>query len=451
MSALPFALIAEDDPDMASLLAEIAAECGFHAGSAATGSEALQRLQQGEVDLLLTDLRLPPPDGLALLRAALRLDPELPVVLITGHATVGSTVDAFRTGAFDLITKPFETEQVRAVLRRIRTLIEHRTRIDRLTTRLAQLDDGVVAPVMESGAMHRVLDLVQKVAPLEVPVLLLGETGTGKGVMARLIHRMSPRDSGPFFSLNCAAVNASLLESELFGHEKGAFTGATKTRRGLLELADGGTLLLDEINSAGPEVQSRLLQFIQERTLLRVGGERAIDVDVRLICAGNQPLEQLVKEARFRQDLYYRLNVYPVELPPLRERRDDIVPLAESFLLKYARELDKPARNFSEQALARLTTYDWPGNVRELENVIQRAVVLAPSETIGPQHLPADLQPRQHGHAGDRAWPIAPDATLAEVERFWIQQMLENCQGNKSEAARRLGIDPSTLYRKLKT
>jgi len=285
---------------------------------------------------------------------------------------------------------------------------------------------------------------------LEVPVLLNGETGTGKGVMARMIHQMSRRNSGPFFSLNCAAVATSLMESELFGYEKGAFTGAVKSKRGLLELADGGTLLLDEINSANLEIQARLLQFIQEHTILRVGGERVITVDVRLVCANNQSLEQQVAAGSFRQDLYYRLNVYPVNLPPLHKRKEDIIPLAESALLRYAREQDRPILRFSVQALNQLEDYHWPGNVRELENVIQRAIVLTSGETIGTEHLPEDLRPAQNNMVGEASGLFPPDASLADVEHYWIEQVLQNCRGNKSEAARRLGIDPSTLYRKLK-
>lgn len=441
-------LIAEDDQDMARLLAELAEEAGLHTIVVHTGTDALRRLQAEAPDALFTDLRLPEPNGLELLAAARALDPGMPVVMITGYATVQDAVQGFRSGLFDLVTKPFDTEQVRGVLERVRSLLAHERRIEQLDARLAQLD-AEQSPVVESRASHRMLELAGQVAPLDLPVLLSGETGTGKGVLARWIHDASPRRAGAFFALNCAAVPDTLIENELFGHEKGAFTGATARKRGLLELADGGTLLLDEINSTRPEVQARLLQFVQERRLLRIGGERPVDVDVRLIVAANEDLAELVDDGRFRRDLYYRLNVFPIALPPLRERREDIAPLAERFLLRYAGELARPARSFSTDALEALQRYNWPGNVRELENIIQRAVVLAPAERVERAHLPGELSGRAPVLAAEH-WPIPPDATLAEAERYWMRHLLERCGGNKTEAARRLGIDPSTLHRRLK-
>ncbi|MDZ7663346.1 sigma-54 dependent transcriptional regulator [Thiohalophilus sp.] len=441
-------LIAEDDPDMADLLEELASEAGFRVTVLYTGSEARQRLHRDLPDVLFTDLRLPQPDGLQLLNEARGLNPGMPVVMITGYATVQDAVEGFRNGLFDLITKPFDTEQVRGLLERVRNLLTHERRIEQLDARLAQLDEEP-APVIESRAAQRMLELAEQVAPLELPVLLSGETGTGKGVLARWIHDASPRCEGPYLALNCAAVPETLIENELFGHEKGAFTGATSRKRGLLELADGGTLLLDEINSTRPEVQARLLQFVQERTLLRVGGERPVDVDVRLVVAANEDLAKLVEEGRFRRDLFYRLNVYPIELPPLRERREDIAPLAERFMLRYARELARDVRGFSAGTLDALQGYDWPGNVRELENIVQRAVVLANGEHIERHHLPRELIAGSSASPSD-PWPIPPDATLLEVERYWMEHMLRRCQGNKTEAARRLGIDPSTLHRRLR-
>jgi DNA-binding NtrC family response regulator len=442
-------LIAEDDRRMAELLSELAETAGFTTRILDNGADAVPLLERGEAEALLTDLRLPPPDGLDLLRLARRVTPELPVVLITGHASLKVAVDAFRDGLFDLITKPFDTIQVKALLRRIRLLLEHRARLESLSTRLAKLEGDAIEPVRESPAARRALALVEQIASLDVPVLLNGETGTGKSLTARLIHQLGPRRSGPFFCLSCATIAASLMESELFGHEPGAFTGAAGRKRGLLELADGGTLLLDEINSAGRETQVRLLQFIQDRTLLRVGGTQTVAVDVRLIFATNEPLEPLVAAGRFRQDLYFRLNVFPIKLPPLRERREDIVPLAERLLLRFAHELDRPARHFSPDALDRLTGYHWPGNIRELENLVQRAVILCQGEQVEAGHLPPDLAPSITATATG-ALPFAADASLQEVERIWIDQVLARCGGNKSEAARRLGIDVSTLHRKLR-
>lgn len=442
-------LIAEDDHDMADLLAELAKEIGLNAGVVYDGAAARDRLQRDPPDALFTDLRLPEPNGLELLKIARGVSPGMPVVMITGYATVKDAVQGFRNGLFDLVTKPFDTDQVRAVMERVHARLRHERRIEQLDARLAQLDEEA-SPVIESRAAQNMLELAGQVAPLDLPVLLTGETGTGKGVLARWIHDQSSRHNEPFFTLNCAAVPENLIENELFGHEKGAFTGATSRKRGLLELADGGTLMLDEINSTRSEVQARLLQFVQEHRFLRVGGERMIEVDVRLVVATNENLAELVEQGGFRRDLYYRLNVFPVDLPPLRERREDIIPLAERFLLQFSRQFGKPVRRISDDALALLSGYRWPGNVRELENIIQRAVVLAPGETVGSEHLPPDLRGTLASIPDHTAWPIPPDASLAEAEAHWMRHILERCNGNKSEAARQLGIDPSTLHRHLK-
>lgn len=442
-------LIAEDDRRMADLLAELAEAAGFDPVIAPDGTAAATILERGEADALFTDLRLPPPDGLALLRLARHRTPDLPMVLITGHATLSVAVDAFRGGLFDLIVKPFDTAEVGALLGRIRRVLDHRRRVESLSAQVSRQDRETLAPVTCGPASRRALALIDQVAGLNVPVLLNGETGTGKSVTARMIHRGSPRRDGPFFSLSCAAVAAGLAESELFGYEPGAFTGAVGRKRGLLELADGGTLLLDEVNSAGPEVQVRLLHFIQERTLLRVGGVRPVPVDVRLIFASNQPLEPLVQAGTFRQDLYFRIHVFPIPLPALRERREDILPLAEGMLLRFARELEQPARRFSPAAIEALDAYAWPGNIRELENLVQRAVILAPGELVDLAHLPVELRPAP-ASAPPAGLSFGADATLAEVERVWIREVMSRCGGNKSEAARRLGIDVSTLHRKLR-
>lgn len=449
MSGRDTLLIAEDDPRMAALLAELAEGAGFCPQIAADGASAAAVLERGEADALLTDLRLPPPDGLALLRLARHRAPDLPAALITGHASLTVAVDAFRGGLFDLIVKPFDTAEVESLLARMRALLDHRRRVESLHVQLSRSDADTFDPVDRSPAARRTLRLIEQVAPLDVPVLLQGETGTGKSATARLIHRASARRDGPFFSLSCAAIAPGLAESELFGHEPGAFTGAQGRKRGLLELADGGTLLLDEINSASREVQARLLHFIQDRTLLRVGGVRPVQVDVRLVFASNQPLEPLVASDAFRQDLYFRINVFPITLPPLRERVEDILPLAEALLPGFARELERPARTFTPAAIEGLRRYHWPGNIRELENLIQRAVILAPDEQIDLAHLPIELRPAPAATPSPTL-PFGPDASLAEVERVWIRQMLERCAGNKSEAARRLGIDVTTLYRKLR-
>mgnify|MGYP005856967319 CR=1 FL=1 len=440
-------VIAEDDHDMARLIGEIASEAGFDTHIYHTGAAAAAALRKQPIDVLLTDLRLPAPDGMKLLQLAKELDSEIIVIMITGYATVNDAVAGFKLGLYDLLGKPFNNDQLRALLLRVQDFLKHRQHSEQLAEQLARLDIAD-EPLMLSRSAQHCLQMAQQVAPLDVPVLIQGESGTGKGVMARHIHKLSQRRDGPYFALNCASVAESLVENELFGHEKGAYTGATERKRGLLELADGGTLLLDEINSTSMETQAKLLHFMQERSLLRVGGERQVDIDVRLLVASNENLVKLVEEGRFRRDLYYRLNVFPIDLPPLRERREDIAPLAESFLQDYAQRYASSAQHFSIEALALLQNYHWPGNIRELENIVQRAVILTRGPQVDVSQLPQELHDGKAtpslGH-----WP-ADDASLAEVEMFWIQHMLECCEGNKTEAARRLGVDVSTLHRKLK-
>lgn len=443
-------LIAEDDPHMAGLLAELGAEAGFMPRTAATGGQAAAMLASGEFDALATDLRMPGLDGIELLRLARQHDAEMPVVMITGYATTQNAVDAFHQGVFDIVLKPFNTDATLAILCRVHDFVEHRLRLEQLRTRLRQLENDVARPLVASRPMREVTAILERVADADIPVLLTGETGTGKGVFARFLHELSARRTGPYFALNCAGIAASLMESELFGYEKGAFTGAERRKRGLLELADGGTLLLDEINSAAPEIQARLLQFLQDRTVLRVGGQETVSINVRLVCATNQPLPDLVQAGRFRADLYYRLSAFPVELPALRQRPEDIVPLAELFLTRSAPRLGRETKGFTPTALHCLHTYPWPGNVRELENVVQRALVLARGPRIDVGDLPAELRDRPNANDGRASCTLPADATLAQVEAHWIRQTLERCRGNKSEAARKLGIDVSTLHRKLR-
>lgn len=441
-------LVVEDDHTMAELLAELAREAGFDPRIASNCEAALDAIARQPPEALFTDLRLPDGDGVDVIRAAKRFGADIPAVLITGYASVPDVVAAFRAGALDLLTKPFESVQITQVLERILGMLRERRRFEALSKRLDSLDPAREHVIAESPAMREVISLVERVSGMEVPVLLSGPTGTGKGVIARLTHDLSPRADGPWFAVNCGAVSATLAESELFGHEKGAFTGATQRKLGLLELADGGTLFLDEINSASPEIQTRLLQFVQDRTLLRVGGQKPITVDVRIVAAANRPLGDLVARGEFREDLLFRLNVFPVEIPPLCERRDDILPIAEQMLARCCRRMHCSARKISPQARRLLHDYAWPGNVRELENLIQRAAILCTGDTLDTSHLPAELS----GAARKAAVldPFPENLTLAELERLWIDRTLERAGGNKTEAARRLGIDASTLHRKLK-
>ena len=438
-------LISEDDATLARLLARTASEVGFDPVVVHNGDDALISLRASPPDALLTDLRLPGADGLTVIGAAREQDASLPIVLATGHATAHNAVEAFRLGVIDVLFKPLELDTVRHTLLRLHERLAQHRRIAQLS---AQLALSTPPPLLESrsAAMKQCLGLIGQVADKALPVLLEGETGVGKGVLATQIHALSSRAESPFLTLNCGALPANLLESELFGYEKGAFTGAMARKPGLLELAHGCTLFLDEINSSSLDVQTRLLQFIQERQLMRLGGVKAIPVDVRLILASNRALKEEIATGRFRQDLYFRISVFPIAVPPLRARREDIRQLAEYFLARHGTTLNPSVHGLSPAALAALESYDWPGNVRELEGVIQRALVLAGGETLDARDLPADLRPAAPAPPG-LPWPA--DARLEDVERHWIEHVLNQCGGNKTQAARRLGIDPSTLWRKL--
>lgn len=445
----PMLFIVEDDADMANLLAELATSTGFKVEVFLHAERAQQAIHLNPPAVVLTDLRLPDGDGLSVLETTKHASLDTQVVLITGYAGLQDAVQGFKMGLYDLIPKPFDVAQMTALLQRLLEQVQHRKSMLKLQTRLAQLDNTELQPICQSPKIKQVYQLVQQVCQMDVPVLIEGETGVGKGVLAKFIHQNSPRNPGAYFELNCAAVPANLIESELFGHEKGAFTGANARKLGLLELADGGTLLLDEINSMSLDVQAKMLHFLQHQTLIRVGGQTTIQVDVRLIFASNQSLQSLLQQQTFRHDLYYRINVFPVELPALRERPEDIQALAELFLSRFARKFNKPVKQISPNALQQLKAYDWPGNVRELENIIQRAVVLAQTEQIELANLPQEMRPAPNKIELAPGLVVAENTPLDQLEKRWIDYTLERCNGNKSQAARELGIDASTLHRKL--
>lgn len=436
-------LIVDDESNARNALAEILREEGYSCETAADGFKGLGRFADFEPDLLLTDLKMPGMDGVELLRRVRELSPGLPVIVMTAFGAVDTAVQAMRSGAIDYMTKPIRTDELLLVVER--ALYEHRLRREArdLRERLQERFrfDNVVG---SSPTMQQVLKVVAQVAASRATVLLSGESGTGKELIAAAVHHRSSRASGPFIKLHCAALAESLLESELFGHEKGAFTGAERRREGRFEQANGGTLFLDEIGDIAPSVQVKLLRVLQEHEFERVGGNQTIHVDTRVIAATNRDLKAMVAEGKFREDLYYRLNVINVCLPALRERRSDVPMLALHFLGRFAKENAKAVERISEAALARLVAYGWPGNVRELENVIERAVVLADAGTIEPCHLPPEVVPDPSTGA-----PRIPGASMADIERHAILTTLEAQGGSTSKAADVLGISVRKIQYKL--
>jgi DNA-binding NtrC family response regulator len=417
--------------------------------TATSGKEALDHLQDQDVDIILSDVKMPEMDGLALLRQAKTEHPSVVVVMMSGHQDVVAAVEAMKDGAFDYLIKPFGKDDVLHTVQKALTL--RALLVENLTLKRQVYDQFARAQVIGSSPHWRkICEMVEQVAPAKATVLITGESGTGKELIASLLHRLSPRAERPFITLNAAALPATLLEAELFGYEKGAFTGAQQRKPGRFELADGGTLFLDEIGDMPMEVQVKLLRVLQDGTFERLGGTRTLQVDVRLVAASNKDLAQEVETQRFRLDLYYRLNVITLPLPPLRERRDDIPLLVAHFLRKYAEQNRKEVTAVQQQAVQRLQAYDWPGNVRELENVIERAVVLTQGSTIGVAELPDHLQETEPIPPSDDQLTVPANATLADIERAAIVHALQHSGGNRQAAARALNIGVATLYRKLK-
>ncbi len=441
-------LIVDDEPAQREMAGGFLRKQGFQVALAGSGPEALELLRREPVDLLLTDHRMPGMSGHDLLVEARRLNPELPVVMMTAYGSIGSAVAAMKAGAYDYLTKPIDLDAllhlVRKVHERQRLLVENRELRERLRGRYRL--EGIVA---ESGKMQEVLSVVHRVAASTATVLIRGESGTGKELIAQAIHYQSPRAEGHLVKVNCAALPETLLESELFGYVRGAFTGAVADKPGRFEAAHGGTIFLDEIGDISGAVQAKLLRVLQEREFERVGSNRPVKVDVRVVAATNQDLEAAVREKRFREDLYFRLNVVPIHIPPLRERREDILPLVETFLKKYAAENKKPIRGLTREARHALLTYDYPGNVRELENAVERAVVLARADVIDVEDLPLALQ----GAADVAAAQPGPDSLPARVEaleRQLIEEALSRAGGVQTRAAELLGIGERALRYKLR-
>jgi two-component system response regulator FlrC len=436
-------LIADDEEGLREFLREALEDEGHVVLTARDGQEALDEARRHGFDVLVTDLKMPRLDGIELVRRLRAEQPELEILVLTAHGTVDSAVEAMRLGAFDFVQKPLASpDQIRLLVRRA---LERRS-LHALRDQ-AMRGGGDLPPLSHGDpAMDRVVTALRKVAPTPATVLLVGESGTGKELAARAVHAWSPRAQGPFVAVNCAAISESLLESELFGHEKGAFTGASAARRGWIELASGGTFLLDEVGELAGPLQAKLLRVIQERRFERVGGARTIEADVRWIAATNRDLEACIERGTFREDLYHRLATFPVRLPPLRERRADIVPLAEVLLRDIARDLGRPSLELTDDARDALQRADWPGNVRELANVLEQAAILAEAPVLRAGDLP--IRSRARG-AASGATPDAP-RTLEAIERHAIEQALGACDGNRRRAAERLGIGVRTLYEKLK-
>ncbi len=413
---------------------------GYRVDTAENATEALQRLQENSYDVVLLDIKLPGMDGIELQRRIHQIDPNLAVIMITAYASVETAVQALKQGAFDYVTKPIDPDELSHLVRN--ALEQRRLKAENIQLRekieeLSKLDEIVG----DSPQMQKVLELVRSVAATDATVLIRGESGTGKELIARAIHANSPRRYFPIVPVNCGALPESLLESELFGHEKGAFTGAHYRRKGKLEMANGGTLFLDEVGTISPKTQVDLLRVLETKEFTRLGGNKSIRVDFRVICATNQNLEKLVEEGRFREDLYYRINVFSIYLPPLRERRSDIPLLAQHFLRKYALQMNKNITEISPEAMDILVRYGWPGNVRELANAIERAMVVGKPPAIHPEDLPFQLSRKVEMNAGD---------TLADAEKVHIAHILERTGWNITRAAEILQIDRATLYNKIK-
>ena len=442
-------LIVEDEPFQREMLRDFLIKEGHCVSEAESGEKALRLLSRGSFDLVLLDFKMPGMNGLEVLREARKLNPEIDAVIITAYGTIETAVGAMKAGAKDYITKPIDFDELSILIERI---ADHR----RLIKENRILKEEVRSRGGSSGTLHyrsrkmgELVNLAGRIAPSQATVLIQGETGTGKELLARLIHGLSPRSERPLIAVNCAAIPETLIESELFGHEKGAFTGAMQRRIGYFEQADGGTLFLDEIGELGMPVQAKLLRFLQEREFQRLGGERTLKADVRIISATHQDLEVRVKEGTFREDLFYRINVVTMDIPPLRERREDIPVLLDHFLKRFTRENSKDIEEMSLEARDLLIKYDYPGNVRELENIIERAVVVSRGPVISVQDLPFQRE-ECGGGEDEKAQEGSLHRALEAVECSMIQDALEKAGFNQSQAARLLGLSERMLRYKLK-
>jgi len=440
-------LIVDDEESICEMLSIMLEKEGYFTQAVNTAKEALSLFQKEDFDCLILDIKMPEMDGLELLSQVKKIDSQIKVIMITAFGSMESTIQALRAGANDYFVKPFNGEEIKL---RLKNLLE-RDRLEReniyLRRRLSEKEE--IKPIIgESKGIQDVLKMVEKVAKSDSTVMLYGESGTGKELIARELHLKSNRGNGPFVSINCGALPETLLESELFGHVKGSFTGAIKDKDGLFKIADGGTFLLDEVSETSPAIQIKLLRVLQEREIVPVGGTKSIKVDVRLISATNADLEKLVETGKFRADLFYRLNVIPIRIPPLRERREDIPLLVDYFVKQCCKRMGKKLRGVSSEAMKILKAYDWPGNVRELENTVERMVILEEEDLIEISAIPEKIKSgKAEINKGKERWE--KEGTLQEMEKEKIIRTLAQTNGNRVLAAQLLGIHPSTLYRKI--
>ena len=442
-------LVVDDEEQMRDLLAKVLERNGYQVDVVSDGAAALAALEREPVELVLTDVRMPGLDGMEALRAIKEMAPEIVVIIMTAFGSIDQAVQAVKDGAYDYINKPFKIDEMLLTIQK--ALEDRRLRQEVTTLRQEVRTRYQFANLIgKSRAMREVFGLIEQVAASRSTVMVYGKSGTGKELVAKAVHFNSPRATRPFVAVNCAAIPAELLESELFGHEKGAFTGAIATKVGKFELATGGSLFLDEVGSMRLDLQAKILRALQEREIERVGGTRTIKIDVRVIAATNRDLRRAAEEGSFREDLYYRLNVVPITLPPLRLRRDDIPLLMEHFIAKYNQEFNRKVKAFSAGATAALYQYDWPGNVRELENVIERAVALAQSETISLRELPLEISILGHTVIEDiQKAGLSLREARSHFERQYILSILEKVMWSQVEASRILGLHRNTLAWKL--
>jgi DNA-binding NtrC family response regulator len=443
MKASTHIMVVDDEETICEALMAWFIKDGYKVETALSGAEALAKLEEKDFDIFLVDVKMPGMNGLELLSRIKEKQPEAAVIMMTAHGSIQTAVEAMKRGAGDYLCKPFDPDALSLLMERVMMHKSLQKENIALKERLLeQQEEALDVFIVHSESMRKIFSTIDEVAPSSAPILITGETGVGKDLVARAIHLRSQRSFGPFVAVNCGALSESLLESELFGHEKGAFTGAVKTRRGCLEMADKGTLFLDEIGEISTKMQISLLRVLEEKRFLRLGGNNAVSSDFRLITATHRDLPLLIKENQFREDFFYRINVIMIHIPPLRERREDIPVLSDHFLKRYVEETGKHLEGFTVKALEQLKSYSWPGNVRELRNVIERAVVIARGRMIGIEELKF-LDP------GKQSVDLSA-ITLEDLEKSHIKSTLAACEGNISHTAKKLGINRSTLSRKMK-